>query len=745
MGCQYCGNEILPIRRLQDADFCSPAHRQLYYDRLRGALNRLTEPEPPPSRASALLYDMVPADCGRKLTDGGLVLRSDAPPPCLPTVGPLAIRVLVHATFAPSQEPVPHAPPPVYPRKVRAKGSFITPDSLQSLNAPLAEIHAGPGFATARAIGPKAVSGRPPEIAATAVFAFRPPRLVLGGVPDVLPAWAGAGGAVTTLQPPVSVRCAADAHTAAAAVPACETFFRPRVEAAHPPAMVRALPAVATRGCVGAIRLPALPAVVAADHAPGLSRRSMPAAPEDKLPLEVPGQCTPKRYSTAFAMYRMQTAAPAAGRPSPANPVPVGPSPAELPGLPPELGLAKVSSPMPRGVPGMATFASQAPAAVPGAARERSFKPVLWSGPGRTTLPQDPGGHGIPIMTATGQPARLALFWRNAPTELARHDGFLAAELDFHLPRFTVLPVLEALQVPVTAETPNRRAWVAKMARRNAVKWRRRNVLIQKGLAIAASILAAVALWSGGGAAAVGRAMGSQRWIRQVVASRASVEHNENFKGGMKAWTGAGEGWARTWAYDQEGYIRPGDFALYRPSMAHPDYRLEMLAQIERNSLAWGVRAHDRSNYYAVKLSITKPGPRPLVSLVRYAVMGGRHRESVSVPVRVTLQKDTPYHVVMDVNGRNYSASIDGQQVDTWTDDTHTSGGIALFSDAGDRARLYWVKVTSNDDLLGRFCSMLAGDAPDDRDSACNAPKPRRMPARFSLVPATIVGPGWGD
>lgn len=393
----------------------------------------------------------------------------------------------------------------------------------------------------------------------------------------------------------------------------------------------------------------------------------------------------------------------------------------------------------------MATFASQGPAAAPGATREPSFEPVLWSAPARTALPQDPGGHGIPIMAATGQPARLALFWRNAPTELARHDGFLAAELDFHLPRFTVLPVLEALQAPVPAETPKRRAFVVKTGQ-DAVKWRRRNAIMQKGMAIAASILAAVALWAGGGAAAVGKAMGSQQWVRQMVASRASVEHNENFKGGLKAWDGTGDGWARTWAYDQEGYIRPGEFALFRPSMANPDYRLEMLAQIERTSLAWGVRARDRNNYYGVKLTITKPGRRPLVSLVRHAVLGGRHMDPVSVPVRVTLQKDTPYHVVMDVVGRNYSASIDGQHVDSWTDDTHASGGVAMFSDAGERARLYWVKVTSNDDLVGRFCSMLAiNERPRDRESACNAPKVRGTPARFSPIPATIFVPGWGD
>ena len=37
------------------------------------------------------------------------------------------------------------------------------------------------------------------------------------------------------------------------------------------------------------------------------------------------------------------------------------------------------------------------------------------------------------------------------------------------------------------------------------------------------------------------------------------------------------------------------------------------------------------------------------------------------------------------------------------------AGGVGFFSEAGERARLYWMRVSRNDDWLGHVCAMLAG------------------------------------
>ena len=42
-------------------------------------------------------------------------------------------------------------------------------------------------------------------------------------------------------------------------------------------------------------------------------------------------------------------------------------------------------------------------------------------------------------------------------------------------------------------------------------------------------------------------------------------------------------------------------------------------------------------------------------------------------------------------------------------DDRLRAGGVGFFSEAGEHARLYWVKVSNNTDWLGRLCGMLSG------------------------------------
>jgi hypothetical protein len=75
-------------------------------------------------------------------------------------------------------------------------------------------------------------------------------------------------------------------------------------------------------------------------------------------------------------------------------------------------------------------------------------------------------------------------------------------------------------------------------------------------------------------------------------------------------------------------------------------------------------------------------------------------------------------HVAVDVQGNRVTASIEGQQVDSWTDDLLPAGGVGFFSDAGERARLYWMKVSKNQDWLGVICSYLSGDPAQTRDTA---------------------------
>jgi hypothetical protein len=110
-----------------------------------------------------------------------------------------------------------------------------------------------------------------------------------------------------------------------------------------------------------------------------------------------------------------------------------------------------------------------------------------------------------------------------------------------------------------------------------------------------------------------------------------------------------------------------------------------------------------------MKLSVTEPGPRPLVSVVRYPVLGGKKGKKVQIPLPIMMHNNTPYRVALDVKGNRYRTYIEDQEVDSWNDDRLMAGGVGFFSETGEHARLYWVKVSNNTDWLGRLCGMLSG------------------------------------
>jgi hypothetical protein len=221
--------------------------------------------------------------------------------------------------------------------------------------------------------------------------------------------------------------------------------------------------------------------------------------------------------------------------------------------------------------------------------------------------------------------------------------------------------------------------------------------------AVAASVM--LLLWAANPGGGLDGAVGS-RWgrLEASIRDRAAVELSEDFQDGMPEWEGTGE-WSRSWRIEKAGYVVPGRQAIYQPSMKMESYRMEFLAEIERRSVGWVYRATDEGNYYAAKLTIARPGPLPLLQLVRYPVIGGKAGPKVEIPIRVLLHNGTPYRVQLAVNGADYSTSIEGQLVDFWHDERLRVGGVGFFTENGDMARIYWMKLTQKDDFVGRVCA----------------------------------------
>jgi hypothetical protein len=82
--------------------------------------------------------------------------------------------------------------------------------------------------------------------------------------------------------------------------------------------------------------------------------------------------------------------------------------------------------------------------------------------------------------------------------------------------------------------------------------------------------------------------------------------------------------------------------------------------------------------------------------------------------------------------------------VDSWTDDSLRVGGVGFFSDAGESAHLYWMKITKNQDWLGRVCAYLSGNAGStvtgdlwrDDDAPAPAPRPSPRPSPDAILAA---------
>jgi hypothetical protein len=200
----------------------------------------------------------------------------------------------------------------------------------------------------------------------------------------------------------------------------------------------------------------------------------------------------------------------------------------------------------------------------------------------------------------------------------------------------------------------------------------------------------------------------SWRWgnLRNAIRNRSVMRVEDDFRAGLNRWVGPA-GWAADWSYDQAGFLRPGKLGFLQQSMSLVNYRLELMGQIERKSLGWAFRAKDERNFYVAKLTIAKPGPLPMVDLVRYSVTEGKESSKIRVPLPFAVRNDTLYQVEMNIRGDQFRASVNGHVVDSWSDRRLQAGGVGFVNGQGEASRVRWIRVSDRDDVIGRVCSFL--------------------------------------
>jgi hypothetical protein len=331
---------------------------------------------------------------------------------------------------------------------------------------------------------------------------------------------------------------------------------------------------------------------------------------------------------------------------------------------------------------------------------------------------------------------------RNSP--VARPD-WMEARPTLLPPQFQLRPALEKLEDPAAQQkTPKKEPGIVKILNMPTGK-RPPTVLMVAGRVAAAFLLAASLFFgvanvlgdrhlaareevaasgttlsapnpassagaSNGGAPAQPASKGPAAWVRQAIANRAALMVAENFHG-MENWDSDAKTKPAGWSRHPDGYMNTGALALFRPTLKFTDYRMEFFGQIENKSIGWTVRATDTKNYHAMKLTVIEAGIRPFVALVQYNVVDGKSGHRTQTPLNVMVHNNTPMQFTVDVRGNRFVTSINGEEVDSFIDNTLVAGGVGFFSEAGERARLYWMKFTRNDDWLGHVCAVLAEGA----------------------------------
>jgi hypothetical protein len=175
--------------------------------------------------------------------------------------------------------------------------------------------------------------------------------------------------------------------------------------------------------------------------------------------------------------------------------------------------------------------------------------------------------------------------------------------------------------------------------------------------------------------------------VRKVDSAPATLE--EHFDAGLHNWVGGIE----DWKVDVAG-VRPGSLALYSPSLDIANYVLEFLIRIELRGVSWVFRAANYNDYYQATLSVAPGGG---YEFRRQTVVGGSAEDAtvrVVPPAQPAASGKTAVTVRTRVAGNEFTISLDGQKIDTWTDSRLTGGGIGFIGAPEERARLYWVKVT---------------------------------------------------
>jgi hypothetical protein len=175
----------------------------------------------------------------------------------------------------------------------------------------------------------------------------------------------------------------------------------------------------------------------------------------------------------------------------------------------------------------------------------------------------------------------------------------------------------------------------------------------------------------------------------EAAAPAPVVRIEEHFGGGWDNWRGGMSGWK----VDVAG-VRPGPLAVFVPTMELIDYELEFLARIDTRSVTWVIRAAGEDEYLRCTLTAIPGGE---LEFSRTAVIAGAAQPPVLAPQRIPGKPRAAMTIGTVVSGDSFTVTVDGNTIDSWDDDRFPMGGVGFIGTPTDRARLYWVRISSSE------------------------------------------------
>jgi hypothetical protein len=188
-----------------------------------------------------------------------------------------------------------------------------------------------------------------------------------------------------------------------------------------------------------------------------------------------------------------------------------------------------------------------------------------------------------------------------------------------------------------------------------------------------------------------------------------SLSIREDFKIDLRNWqspvTAPEANLPQSWNRTAGGAMRIGELRLWKPTLSLDNYNLEFEAQIEARALGWAYRAVDPDNFYATKIHINKQDGRQRAEIIRYVMDAGRPVAKKQLPIPLVVVENMVYGVRVAVRGDRFVTTVNGQVVDSWSDQRFPRGGVGFFADPGEKALLRWVAVSEPKGMIERLMS----------------------------------------